>query len=122
MDTPQQILVVEGDPQTRELLQEYLERHHFKVLVAEDGLQGMEYIQSRPLDLLILNIDVEYINGVGLIQLSRQHHAALPTICMTGCGVSFERVAGQENPDIVLSQPLNPDELLQSVQSLLSRP
>lgn len=118
MQSPVHILLIENDARTRELLRDFLTEHGFAVLQAEDGLQGVDVLQQKAVDLLIVHTDLPYVSGIGLVQLVRERYAGLPVICMTGGGAA-EEVTQQENPDAMLPQPFTPDELLQAVQRLL---
>ena len=62
------ILVVEDDEVTAHILKFVLEREKIEVLVATDGRQALEKVNTQaPVDLIILDIMLPYINGLQLI-------------------------------------------------------
>lgn len=70
------------------------------------------------LDLLILDIKLPYISGIGLVQIAKKHRPELPIICITGYGSSPEKIAEQEQADLILSKPFDLQRLLQAIKEL----
>jgi len=117
----QLILVIESDEHMRSALQDLLRMHGYHVLLAEDGLVGMEILQKEAIDLLILNIRVPYVNGLALISLAREHVPGLPIICMSSHGHCEEKIIQQENVDRILSHPFDLQELSAAIKELLKK-
>ena len=97
-----------------------IENTGFQLLLAEDGLAGMELLQQEKADLLILDINLPYISGIGLVQLVKQQNSAIPIICITGQGLSSQKIAEHDNADLVLHKPFEMQTLLKHINELLS--
>ncbi|MFO8031407.1 MAG: response regulator [Desulfohalobiaceae bacterium] len=119
MNSPAKIILIDDDEQIRSMLQEFLQDQGYQIFLAEDGLLGMELLQKEKADLLILDIRLPYISGIGLVQIARNHSPDLPIICITGYGFSPEKIAEQEQADLILSKPFDLQRLLQAIKELL---
>jgi CheY-like chemotaxis protein len=78
------ILVVEDDPDTRELYRMFLEPR-FDVVEAADGVNALEQLRERSFDLVITDVHMPNMNGVELIRAIRRDPAleAIPIIVVT---------------------------------------
>jgi DNA-binding response OmpR family regulator len=113
------ILVIEDDNGVRELLQSFLEESGFEVLLATDGLQGMEMIEKGDFDLIIADVMLPYVSGIGLTRIAKSRRPDRPIICITGYGHSPERIAEEEHADYVLAKPFDLKELSEIIGALL---
>lgn len=77
------ILIADDEPAFLESLSLILERE-FNVLTAPDGLIGLSIINTHPLSLAILDLDMPGMDGMELLRLIRQENSALPVLIMTG--------------------------------------
>lgn len=119
MSSKTKILLIDDDEQIRALVQDFLQSQGYQVLLAEDGLLGMDLLQKETVDLLILDIRLPYVSGIGLVKIAKQNMPELPIICITGYGLSPETIAEQEKADLILSKPFDLQELLRSIQNLI---
>ncbi|MEJ5364703.1 MAG: response regulator [Desulfosoma sp.] len=115
------ILVIEDDDGLRELLGTFLREVGYAVVQASDGLEGMECMEREPFDLIIVDVMLPYVSGIGLVKLSKERSPDIPIICITGYGNSPEKLAQQEHADQVLSKPFDLKDLAGAVEALLSR-
>jgi CheY-like chemotaxis protein len=113
------ILIVEDDQTVREVLTDYLSELGYQVLTAVDGLEGMEKIRSQHYDILLLDIRIPYVSGLGLLKIARELYPDIPVICMTGYGASPERIAAEEQVEYILSKPFDLKELAQAIMKLV---
>uniref|UniRef100_A0A832A4U7 Response regulator n=1 Tax=Desulfacinum infernum TaxID=35837 RepID=A0A832A4U7_9BACT len=116
------ILVIEDDDGLRELLSTFLEEVGHSVVQAGDGLEGMECLEREPFDLIIVDVMLPYVSGIGLVKLSKESNPDVPVICITGYGNSPEKLAQEEHADRVLSKPFDLKDLASAVRTLLSAP
>jgi len=72
MSQPRTILIIDDDQHVREMLQDFLLAKGFNVLLAEDGLKGMSIIENKDVDLIILEIRLPYVSGIGLTQIAKK--------------------------------------------------
>jgi DNA-binding response OmpR family regulator len=68
------ILIVDDDKLMLEVLSHYLEAEGYGILVAEDGFQALEIIQKEKIDLIISDIMMPNISGLGLLNLLKQFY------------------------------------------------
>ncbi|SMC26250.1 Response regulator receiver domain-containing protein [Desulfacinum hydrothermale DSM 13146] len=114
------ILVIEDDEGLRDLLQNFLEETGYQVVQAADGLEGMEAIEKESFDLIVVDVMLPYVSGIGLLKIVKKRNPDLPIICITGYGNSPEELAQREHADRVLSKPFDLKNLLGAVQELLA--
>jgi len=89
MDSKQRVLVAEDDRDNRELLAECL-RERFSVTVAADGAQALEVV-GRGFDLLIVDLEMPRLDGLGFIQAIRHRHIEVPVLLISGAFEGPER-------------------------------
>ena len=116
-----QILIVDDDQEIRELLQEYLVRAGFDVLVAANGTDMYQHLQNGYPDLIILDIMMPGDDGFQLCQQVRRN-SQIPIIMLTAASDEADRVIGLElGADDYIAKPFSPRELLARIKALLRR-
>jgi len=116
------ILVVDDSFLSAELVQAYLERAGYQVLLAYDGDQALAQVQSTPPDLIILDVMMPTLDGFAVCQRLKSDRLTwfIPIILLTALNQPGDRVRGFEaGADDFLSKPFNREELLARVHSLL---
>ncbi|MGQ9796062.1 response regulator transcription factor [Desulfosoma sp.] len=116
------ILIIEDDDGLREVLATFLREVGHVVVEGSDGLEGMECMDREPFDLIIVDVMLPYVSGIGLVKFSKERSPELPVICITGYGNSPEKLAQEEHADRVLSKPFDLKELAGAVEALLAHP
>lgn len=118
------ILVAEDEALAAMAIEDELLREGYDVEVAPDGQAALEIARATMPDLLLTDLRMPRLDGVGLIRAMRGMVPDLPVVVMTGFapaeGAAALRREG-EGPTIVLSKPLDMDALLATVQRLLSQ-
>lgn len=122
MDTESaNLLVVDDDPELRELIQAYLEQQGFHVACVESGEAMDAYLAEHDVDLLILDLMLPGEHGLSIAQRMKKH-SNLPIIIVSAQGEDVDRIVGLEvGADDYLSKPFNPRELLARVRAVLRR-
>lgn len=118
------ILIVEDDPNIRELLQYNLEKEGFLVKTAEDGEQGLDTIETKWPDLVILDLMIPYRDGLEICRIMRSNKdlAHIPVIILTAKGEEIDRVLGLEmGADDYVTKPFSTREIIARVKALLRR-
>ncbi|MCP9268180.1 envelope stress response regulator transcription factor CpxR [Xenorhabdus sp. XENO-1] len=114
------ILLVDDDRELTSLLKELLEMEGFTVVLAHDGEQALQYIDSS-IDLLLLDIMMPRKNGIETLKELRQDHQT-PVIMLTARGSDLDRVLGLElGADDYLPKPFNDRELVARIRAILRR-
>lgn len=109
------ILVVDDDPAQRELLFRRLEREGYEVSVAEDGWAGLAAIAARIPDLLIVDMMMPRLDGIGMITRLRENPvtATLPIMMLTARDRAVDKGFGLDaGADDYLGKPFAFPELL----------
>jgi len=119
MGKMKKIMIIDDDEHIRLLLKELLESKGYHVSLAKDGLEGMDKLKDESADLLLLDIKLPYISGIGLIHIAKQHKPEMPIICMTGYGSSPESMVEKECVEKLFRKPFNTKELLNAINHLL---
>lgn len=119
------LLVVDDDPDIRDLLADYLRRHGFRVESAADGEGMFARLAGRHFDLVVLDIMMPGENGLALcrrLRGGREGHAAVPVIFLTALSEAADRVVGLElGGDDYVVKPFEPRELLARIRAVLRR-
>jgi two-component system phosphate regulon response regulator OmpR len=115
------LLVVDDDPELRELTQAYLEQQGFHVVSVESGEAMDGHLADHEVDLLILDLMLPGEHGLSIAQRLKKH-SQLPIIIVSAQGDDVDRIVGLEvGADDYLAKPFNPRELLARVRAVLRR-
>ena len=118
------VLVVEDEPDIRDLLAFHLEREGYLVTRASTGAEGLRQARATPPDLVILDLMLPEMDGLEVCRRLRADAgtAALPVIMLTAKGDEVDRVVGLEiGADDYIVKPFSPKELLARVRAVLRR-
>ncbi len=80
------ILVVDDDPNMRLALFEALRRNGHNILLAEDGQDAVRVMERTPLDLVITDLKMPNLDGMGVLSEAKRKYADLPVVMITGYG------------------------------------
>lgn len=115
------LLVVDDDPELRELTQAYLEQQGFSVACVESGEAMDAYLADQTVDLIILDLMLPGEHGLSIAQRLKKH-SSIPIIIVSAQGEDVDRIVGLEvGADDYLAKPFNPRELLARVRAVLRR-
>lgn len=117
----EKLLVAEDDQEIRELMVLYLEKHGFRVAVAEDGLEALRLFERELPDLVLLDINLPMIDGFGVCREIRKV-SNVPVIFVSCRNDSEDVVNGLEiGGDDYVTKPFDPVVVLARVQANLRR-
>lgn len=116
-----QILVVDDDQELCDLLQDFLNRHGYRVVIANHGRKMAELLSNTEIDLIVLDIMLPGEDGFELCKKIRTY-SNVPIIMLSAMGEETDRIVGLEiGADDYLPKPFNPRELLARIKALLRR-
>ncbi|MFJ9109658.1 two-component system response regulator CseB [Streptomyces sp. NPDC102283] len=118
---PVSVLVVEDDATIRRAVQLALERYGYRVDVAADGLTGLEAFRAGAHDLLILDVMLPALDGIGLCHRIREE-SPVPVLMMSARGDTLDVVAGLEaGADDYVIKPVDTGVMVARIRALLRR-
>ncbi|MGW3570915.1 two-component system response regulator CseB [Streptomyces sp. NPDC000941] len=119
--TEAHLLLVEDDEVIRNTVRMLLERYGFTVSTAADGLTGLELFRERRPDLLLLDVMLPELDGIGLCRRVRELSLA-PILMMSARGDALDVVSGLEaGADDYVVKPCESAVLVARIRSLLRR-
>jgi signal transduction histidine kinase/CheY-like chemotaxis protein len=114
------IMVVDDDPDVREVAVSSLETLGYNMLAAENGAAALDLLaRSGPVDLLVVDMAMPGMNGVELIRRARERQADLRAMLVTGYA-DVSAFAPAES-DLVLQKPYRLERLAENVTAALRR-
>jgi two-component system, OmpR family, response regulator MprA len=121
MSTTPSILVVEDDARLAATLERLLTTEGHDVKVAGGGLEALRLARERNFDLVVLDIMLPGMDGIGVCRRLRST-GATPILLLTALAGTEERVRGLDSgADDYLVKPFAYEELLARVRALLRR-
>jgi DNA-binding response OmpR family regulator len=117
-----EVLVVDDDPDIRNMLVFALEDAGFRVREAEDGEAALTALEEKAPDVVVLDLMMPNVDGFGVLRGRRQRGLATSTRFLVLTAKTAERdfVRGWElGADEYLTKPFDPDKLIQKVKDLL---
>ena len=122
MADPKTILVIDDDHELSEGLRLILEKNGFKVLQANNGVQGKNQIYNQKPDLVIIDMMMPKMGGYPVLEHFRGKTDAPPFIMITANeGQRHKAYAEYLGVVNYLRKPFAMDELLESVQKALNQ-
>jgi len=115
------ILVVDDDPDIRELLEDYLGDQGYKVVALATADAFRQALTKYDPDVVLLDVGLPGEDGLSLARHVREH-INVGIIMVSGAGETIDRIVGLEvGADDYLAKPFDPRELLARVKSVLRR-
>ncbi len=115
------VLVVDDDPEIRDVVHIFLRNEGFRVFEAEDGLQALHTLNSEAVDLIILDVMMPNLDGIKACFKIRET-SNIPIIMLSAKGEDIDKITGlTTGADDYLAKPFNPLELIARVKAQLRR-
>ncbi len=115
------ILVVDDDEQIRKSLCKVLRSEGYEVVLAADGQEGIDQFDSKPIDLLLLDLNLPRKSGWDIFERITSMDPLLPIIIITGRENQYE-MAAVAGAGALIEKPLDVRFLLQTITELLAEP
>ena len=115
------ILVVDDDPNIRQLNRLYLEKAGFRVVTAARGDEALAIFRRDPPDLILLDIMLPGMDGMEVLRAIRKG-SSIPVIMVTARDDTVDKVVGLElGSDDYITKPYDPKEMVARVKAVLRR-
>jgi two-component system aerobic respiration control protein ArcA len=121
-ETPKTLLVIEDDETMRNAIKRIFEQEGMQVKTAADGTQLSSVLDDSPIDLIIMDIGLPWINGIELAKLLKEHDdlKQIPLIFVSGKTSDFDIKRGFEaGADDYIKKPFDIDKIKKTVYTLL---
>jgi len=117
----QRILIVDDEPQMRELLSMYLTQKGFQANSAATSEEALRKVREKPVDCAVVDINLGNEDGLQLLANLKTFNPKLRVVMLTGMGFVEDLLqeAQQKGADGYVSKVLPLDELVLTVQSAL---
>ena len=118
----QKILVVDDEPEIREMLEARLSANGYEVVTAKDGLEAVEKFSEEMPAMVILDVLMPRVDGFKVLEIIKNHASSspVPIIMLTAKGESGNILKAQEMQatDYII-KPFKAEELLAVVKRYL---
>ncbi|MGH9085246.1 MAG: response regulator transcription factor [Acidimicrobiales bacterium] len=118
------VLVVEDDPVILRLLEVNFELEGFRVVLAHDGVEGVEVAQAEHPDVIVSDIMMPRASGIELVQTLKADAAtaAIPIVLLSAKAQTADLKIGLDaGADDYVTKPFEPLDLVERVNVLLAR-
>jgi two-component system copper resistance phosphate regulon response regulator CusR len=116
------ILLVEDEPKVAASIKNWLEEQQLLVEIAPDGAVGRHLALSHEYDLVLLDLNLPYVDGYEVCRSIREHHPQMPIIILTALSSIEKKLAGFDlGADDYLVKPFDFRELLVRIRAQLKR-
>lgn len=118
---PAKILIIDDDVELVTLLVDYFTLEGFEASPAHTGTEGLEILEHKQFDLIILDVMMPGISGVQTLQRIREKWRT-PVLMLTARGDPVDRILGLElGADDYVPKPCSPRELVARIRAILRR-
>ena len=116
------LLLIDDEKDVLDSLCYFLAYKKYDVISAANGLEGLKLLENNQqgFDLIITDIVMPQISGIGLISIIKKKSPDIPVIAITGWGEYPEAFALESRADKVLSKPFELSELEKAINELVS--
>jgi hypothetical protein len=116
------ILLIEDEEAVRELTRTTLETYGYRVITAQDGIQGIDRFKEHENDirLVITDTDMPYLDGAGVARAIKELKAATQVIIASGFTRDTEQQQRGDSQPMTMEKPYRLDQLLLTVDAALS--
>ena len=115
------VLIVEDDRNIADLLRLYLEKEGYEVVIAFDGLKGVEKFREAQPSLVLLDVMLPGMDGWGVCRTIRSE-SKTPIIMLTAKSETEDKVAGlKQGADDYITKPFEMKEVLARIEAVLRR-
>jgi DNA-binding response OmpR family regulator len=115
------ILIIDDDKKLCSLLSDYLGKFNFTVYAKYDPAEGIRFLNTHPVDIIILDIMLPGMDGFTTCKKIRERWTT-PIIMLTARGEVTDTIVGLEiGADDYMSKPFEPRELAARIQAILRR-
>ncbi|RKS75379.1 two-component system OmpR family response regulator [Motilibacter peucedani] len=122
MTAEARLLVVDDEPNIRELLSASLRFAGFDVAVAADGREALEVMKTYDPELVVLDVMMPGIDGLTVLRRMRENGSRVPVVLLTARDATEDKVSGLTlGADDYVTKPFSLEEMLARIRAVLRR-
>jgi len=111
------ILVVDDEAMIRNLLEKILAKEGYKILLAKDGQEALDIINTKKVDIVISDMKMPRMNGLDLLKTLKRERPEIGVVIMTGYGDTYTvKDALLLGADEYITKPFKSYEMLMIVE------
>lgn len=115
------VLVVDDELLIRDLLYDFFSGQGWTISVAENGEKALQVLNSKQVDVVLTDLRMPEMDGLGLIEELRQSHPQLPVVVMTGYpSVDSAITALRARVHDYVVKPFNINQLYKTIEAAIS--
>lgn len=115
------VLVIDDEAEIREVILIFLKNEGFEVLQAEDGLQAIDILKQKRVDIIIMDVMMPKLDGIQACIKIRET-MKIPIIMLSAKNEDMDKIMGlTSGADDYVTKPFNPLELVARVKAQLRR-
>jgi CheY-like chemotaxis protein len=122
---PKTILVADDSRMFRQLEQNFLHEHGYRLLHAEDGAQAVRMASSEAPDLVLMDVQMPIMDGNKALSILKNNERTchIPVLMITAeAGPRDRQIMEELGASGILAKPISRDALLQAVRSAIGDP
>ena len=122
MDKKLKLLIIDDNEEMLAALYNFFIKKNYDVVATPNSLHALKLIEAekKGFDLVITDLVMPNISGVGVISILKKKHPDTPVIAITGWGEHPEALAAEAKADLVLEKPFRLPALDKLINDLLS--
>lgn len=120
VETPRTLLIIDDDPNIRQLLSQELAGEHLRMREAGSGVEALVLIEAEPPDLVILDVKMPHLNGFAVAARLRADPVTLGLPIILHTVAEDKKLSERLGIDAYLTKPVNGSVLVEEVRSLLA--
>jgi DNA-binding response OmpR family regulator len=114
------ILVIDDDEQTTTMLSKFFNAKGFQTTVTNDPMKGLKHIRKEQFDVILLDISMPVISGIGIIELLAGEGTLQKQNIFVFSGttlpeIQLKNLLRRDGVNGFLKKPMGPDELLVAI-------
>ena len=116
------VLVVDDDKEFTQKIKNFLNKEGYNIFTAHDGIKGLEIINGNKIDVVLTDIKMSGMDGIKLLEKSKELHKDIEVIMMTGYGDEELAVKALRRGAInYLRKPIDLNELCIAIEKAIEK-
>ena len=115
------VLIIDDEDLSRDVDEEYCINEGFNVFEASNGIEGLNLLEEKNIDIIVLDIMMPKMDGYTFFSKMKEKYQ-IPTIVLSARGEEYDKLFGfSVGIDDYLTKPFSPKELIARIKAILKR-